>query len=145
MSRGARRLWGSLPVALMMMTGCATAPPVEPSFEDFIAAFNERDLERFAGAYEDDATIFFDLDDPGARVSSRAAITEIFRPFFEGRSSFMLRPTDVAVQRHGDIAVVTFHLRSERALARRTIVWRWAGDRWRVMHLHASSVEPAGG
>lgn len=142
MSRDDRRRPGLLLVALMVMTGCATAPPVEPSFEDFIAAFNERDLARFAGAYEEDATIFFDLADPGARVSGRAAIAEVFRPFFEGRSSFMLRPTDIVVQRHGDVAVVTFHLRSEQALARRTIVWRHAGDRWRVMHLHASSVEP---
>ena len=49
-------------------------------------------------------------------------------------------PKDVRVQRYGDVGVVTFHLEGGENVGRRTAVMRRTGDRWLLVHLHASSL-----
>ena len=129
-------------MAVMLLVGCASRPPGPgEAFGDFIKAFNERDLPRFIGAFEPDATIFFDLSEPPGRVSGREKIREVFAPFFASARGFQLAPVEVVVQRSDDIAVISFHLVSPDGLARRSLVWRFSGGAWRIWHLHASSVE----
>jgi ketosteroid isomerase-like protein len=127
----------------------ACAPPSPgsafPPFTDFIGAFNARDGASFAEAFADDATTFFDLDDPAGRVEGRSRILDVFRPRFSGTGAaqaIQLRPTAVRWQEIAGTVLVTFQLESSLGVGRRSILFRCDPDAtWRIVHLHASSVE----
>jgi hypothetical protein len=57
-------------------------------------------------------------------------------------SATLIQPQDVVVQRFDNVAVVTFHLGTDAARGRRTIVLRLVGADWRIAHLHASNLNP---
>ena len=52
-----------------------------------------------------------------------------------------LEPQDLAIQIFGDAAVTTFHIERDGILRRRTIVFVKRGGNWRIVHLHASSIQ----
>jgi ketosteroid isomerase-like protein len=55
-----------------------------------------------------------------------------------------LVPQDLLIQIFGDAAVVTFHIERDGVLRRRTVVFVKRDEGWRIVHLHASSVQVNG-
>ena len=51
---------------------------------------------------------------------------------------------DLLIHMLGDAAVVTFHIDRDGVLRRRTIVFVKRDEGWRIVHLHASSVQVNG-
>jgi len=83
------------------------------------------------------------------RVCGRADVEATFARVFaqeraaatKGPPYLELRPEDVLVQPLGpDAAVVSFHLRNDQRLARRTVVFARRDGAWRIVHLHASNL-----
>ena len=141
------------------LTGCATAQPAgaalpstvasqgeaEAAAADFLSAFNAMDLERFRILFAEDASVFFpSAPFPLRRIEGRDEVLQWFGRFFESARARTARlniaPQDLRVQTYGRFAVATFHLGGNVNVGRRTLVLRRDRDRWRIVHLHASSV-----
>ena len=112
---------------------------------EFLTVFGNRDFARFVPYFSEDATIFFppSAAAPTGRVRGRAEIEQTFRAIFEkypprSPGTTPSRPLDLLVEEFGEVAVVTFHLGSETARQRRTLVLRRLGGDWRIVHLHGS-------
>jgi len=166
MTRHRTRL-GSLVVGLLCVIGAeaAAAPPqatapdgVDAALQEFLAAFNALDMPRFLATFADDAVMFHPPSPPPrtfpTRIAGRAEIERTFRVVFDqiraasGRAAppFQnLQPQDLMVQRFDSFAVVTFHLGTEKARSRRTLVLRQVGGTWRIVHLHASTFPASSG
>ena len=120
----------------------------------FLQAFEVLDLAAFMNCFADDATAFFPQPEPPQRFDGRAAIRSQFERVFaairagapSGAPYHRLDAEDPAMQiLSPDAAVVTFHLRNDVRLARRTLVLVRVDGAWRIAHLHASNVVPAAG
>jgi ketosteroid isomerase-like protein len=113
----------------------------------FVSGLERLDAAAVVVPFSDDATAFFpDSANQPSRVEGKPAIEAVFRRFFEelrrnGTTSMTLRPMDMRIDLAGDAAVVTFHLRGGNMISRRTFVLRRRGGVWRIIHLHASSVQ----
>jgi len=123
-----------------------TAP--DDFVRECLRAFERLDLDAFIEGFAQDATAFFPEPEPPARVEGREAIRARFDQVFAGVRSraasgppwHRLDAEDLQLQWLGpDIAVATFHMADAVRLARRTFVLARAGDRWRIVHLHASN------
>jgi uncharacterized protein (TIGR02246 family) len=138
-----------------IMEGAAVVsdrPPAdaERMFFGFVKAFENLDFDKVIGSFAEDATMFFPTPEPPQRFDGREAIREHYKVVFEKirRSSSStvppfqrLEPEQVAWQVVSpDTVVVTFHLRSDQRLARRTLVLSRREGAWVVVHLHASNV-----
>jgi ketosteroid isomerase-like protein len=118
--------------------------------QDFLVPFSNRNIREFIEYFADDATVFFPaVQGPGFppdRVQGKAAIAREFEAAYQRigaparASGTIIRPLDLMVQRFDDFAVVTFHLGAEKTRNRRTFVLRRIDSRWRIVHLHASSL-----
>lgn len=95
--------------------------------------------------YAPDVTYF----DPGVerRIDGHAAMTEYYRPFTGKIKVPRYEMIDPGVQCHGDVAVLTYNLRSEaeqpdgKEITVRwnsTSVYAWADGAWKVIHSHWS-------
>jgi ketosteroid isomerase-like protein len=97
--------------------------------------------------FADDATVFMP-GEPAKRLSGSAAIRDAFSALFAARRGpIVITPADVQVQMLGEIAIVTAHLvrpLTAPGTSRRTFVLRKIGDRWQIVHLHASNLQPTG-
>lgn len=123
-------------------------------FDRYLAAFNARDFEAFRATFADDITVFFDRPLPPQRAG-RDAVEAVFRRGFayshppagtpQPPLPPPLVPIELRLQLYGDIAVISFLIRSPGELARRTLVVRRQPGGWRVVHIHASSADVAGG
>ncbi len=105
-------------------------------------ALNALDVEGMAKFFADDVTAFV----PSAqaeRAVSKPAVVEIFRRYVETTrattSHTNLVPEDLHINVVGEAAVVSFHVRSVDAVARRTFVFHAEDGRWLIPHFHASS------
>ena len=142
--------------AVLLAAACATPPPPLPSAEsssaqqsavDFLEAFKALDSARFDPFFAEEATMFFpDGPFPPARVEGKAAVTAAFHRFFEmarerGVTRLNIQPTDLQTQDYGAFAVVSFHLRGNDNIGRRSIVMRRDEQGWRIVHFHASALE----
>jgi uncharacterized protein (TIGR02246 family) len=117
----------------------------------FVRSNEAGDVERTLNTFDDAATVFF----PGERpqlASGKATIREVFVKIFEQRKGpVTITLRDVNVQRFGNTAIVTAHLRDLPAATvqeattfpRRTFVLQRVADRWLIVHLHASSLAVA--
>ncbi len=148
-------------VCALILSACATysgisrsedrVKEVEQASEHFVKAFNNLDWAEFRKFFAEDATVFFPFPDTPRRAEGRVNVEARFREFFnqmkmasDGPPYLDIKPRDLAIQLHGDIAVVTFHLRSEPELNRRTVVFENRAGEWLIVHLHASvMVSPA--
>ena len=145
-------------VLVALLTGAAIATvaihaqrqstqDIERVVTEFLTAFSNRDFARFVPFFSEDATMFFppSAAAPTGRVRGKVEIERTFKAIFERyprrstSSVSPIRPLDLLVEEFGEIAVVTFHLGSETARQRRTLVLRRLGDDWRIMHLHGSA------
>ena len=123
-------------------------------FDRYLAAFNARDFDAFRATFADDITVFFDRPLPPERAG-RTAVEAVFRRGFayshppagtpQPPLPPPLVPVDLRLQVYGDVAVISFLVRTPGELARRTLVVRRQVDGWRVVHIHASSSDVAGG
>lgn len=106
----------------------------------FMDALNALDADRITAAFAPDATAFFPLAQP-QRANGRDEIGAVFHRFVENTKpkigNLNLVPEDLQVTTSGDLALVTFQIRGS-ITARRTFVFRRAGGRWLIAHLHAS-------
>jgi len=135
---------------------CATEPnetedraAIEAFTREFLRAFENLDMQQFIACFADDATVFFPMPEPPERVQGKQAIEQRFeRVFVSIRSTARLgppfhhlAPEDLSIQlMPGGCAVVSFHLRNEERIARRTFVLTKTNGKWLIVHLHASNV-----
>jgi ketosteroid isomerase-like protein len=156
-----RRLVVTVSCALAIAVSGVAAQPadgVDAAVQEFLTAFNSLDMPRFLACFADDAVMFHPPSPPPrtfpTRVQGRLEIERTFQVVFDqiraragrpGPPFQNLQPQDVLMQRFDGFAVVTFHLGSEKARGRRTLVFRQIGATWTIVHLHASTFDVAGG
>jgi ketosteroid isomerase-like protein len=114
----------------------------------FLSAFERLDWPVFAAAFADDATVFFPPPAPPGRFTGRAAYESEFRNVFDtlraarpaGPPFHRLDPEEPAIEMLApDTALITFLLRNDQRIARRSLVLVHRGGRWLIQHLHASN------
>jgi ketosteroid isomerase-like protein len=114
-----------------------------------LQAFVNGDAETFAGCFAEDITLF-NPEIPGAethRLDGRETVAAHFRRLIDNARQagarpplFKIEPKNVGVQMFGDVAVATFEFdRDGGSLGRRTFVFAWRDNHWRVVHIHASN------
>ena len=120
---------------------------VEQVIKAFLIPFSNQNVAEFVEYFAEDATVFFPpARFPAARVEGKAAIASAFAAVFKqfglapATNRPPIQPQDLKVQRFGDSAVVTFHLGSDAARGRRTFVLQRIDSKWKVVHLHASTI-----
>jgi ketosteroid isomerase-like protein len=129
------------------VTAQAVAAEVERVMNAFLIPFSNQNVAEFIDYFSDDAVVFF----PNAgfapmRVEGKADIARTFEKVFKpGRPAPpggrpLIQPQDLKIQAFGDSAIVTFHLGSDATRGRRTFVLRRADSKWRIVHLHASTI-----
>jgi uncharacterized protein (TIGR02246 family) len=110
--------------------------------EGFMEALNALDVKGMAKFFADDVTAFVPSAQP-ERAEGKPAVVEIFRRYVETTRATTSRtnlvPEDLLVDVRGRTAVVSFHVRSADAVARRTFVFHEQDGRWLITHFHASS------
>jgi hypothetical protein len=142
-------------VAIVPAVANAAPPQAAPADEaavgkmldGFIAALNGADVNAFIGFFTPDATLFFPLASLPLRLEDRQQIATAFAAFFEvvrkrepGPPYMNMIPVGTKIQLLGNVAVVTFHLKGEEAVSRRTLVLQKRSGKWLIVHLHASSL-----
>jgi uncharacterized protein (TIGR02246 family) len=122
---------------------------IEAFTRKFLRAFEDLDMKQFIACFADDATVFFPMPEPPERVRGKQAIQQRFERVFasirgsakSGPPFHHLAPEDLSIQlMPGGTAVVSFHLRNEERIARRTFVLTKTNGKWLIVHLHASNV-----
>jgi hypothetical protein len=86
-------------------------------------------------------------DEEAVGKVDRQQIATAFSAFFEAvrrrhpEPPYMtMIPVGTRVQFLGNVSVVTFHLKGEEAVSRRTLVLEKRSGMWLIVHLHASSL-----
>ena len=124
-----------------------TATEVEQVMKAFLVPFSNQVVADFIDYFADDAVVFFPSTQFAAmRVEGKANIARTFESVFKpgrpvppgGRP--LIQPQDLKIERFGDTAIVTFHLGNDTTRGRRTFVLQRIDSKWRIMHLHASTV-----
>jgi uncharacterized protein (TIGR02246 family) len=122
---------------------------VRDTLAKFLDAVESLDLERIMSFFTDDAQMFSPLATFPARLDGREAIGKQFSAIVDfikgqGGGTIKLEPVDLDVRELGpDAALLTFHLRLQGPLNRRSFVMTRRDGRWRIAHIHASSATPA--
>ena len=130
-------------------SGCTVPRDACHFFDEYLAAFNRRDWAAFSATFDSTITVMFDRPAPPLRRDGRPAVEQMFRRVFPppGQQPTRLPPPIVPeallAQDFGDVVVISFHIRSEEQLARRTVVVRRGQTGWHVVHIHASSSDLA--
>jgi uncharacterized protein (TIGR02246 family) len=129
------------------LAGPADEAAVQKVVDGFIASLNAADVNMFISFFAPDATLFFPLSSLPLRLEDRQQIATAFGAFFEAvrrrhpEPPYMtMIPVGTRVQLLGSVAVVTFHLKGEEAVSRRTLVLEKRSGTWLIVHLHASSL-----
>jgi uncharacterized protein (TIGR02246 family) len=147
----------ALAVLVVIVPAVANAAPpqaapadeaaVQKVVDGFIEALNGADVNAFIGFFTPDATLFFPLASLPLRLEDRQQIATAFAAFFEvvrkrepGPPYMNMIPVGTKIQLLGNVAVVTFHLKGEEAVSRRTLVLQKRSGKWLIVHLHASSL-----
>lgn len=144
-------LVAGLPAFGAASVAAQTADGLDAAIGGFVVAFNNLDMPKFLACFAEDATVFHPPSPPPrtfpTRIQGRREIERTFQVVFDqirersGRATppYMdLQPEDLLIQRFDGMAVVTFHLGTPAERARRTLVFRRAGEGWTIVHLHAS-------
>jgi ketosteroid isomerase-like protein len=127
---------------------------VEALTTQFLEALNTADLDALLAAFLPGATAFVPQPTAPDRLEGVEGLRGVFEPFFDrmrgsgaGPRYMNLVARDVQIDLLGDVAVVTFHLgdlpppgSGAAMFSRRTLVVVRDGDRWGILHLHASQV-----
>ncbi|HEX7281068.1 MAG TPA: nuclear transport factor 2 family protein [Vicinamibacterales bacterium] len=144
----------ALLVVLVLMFPIASVAQVAPAVTEveqvmkaFLVPFSNQVVADFIDYFADDAVVFF----PSAqfapmRVEGKVNIARTFESVFKpgrpippgGRP--LIQPQDLKIWSVGDTAIVTFHLGNDTTRGRRTFVLQRINSKWRIVHLHASTV-----
>ena len=125
---------------------------IEAFTRKFLRAFEDLDIQQFVACFADDASVFFPVPEPPERVNGKHAIQQRFERVFasirstakSGPPFHHLTPEELSIQlMPGQTAVVSFHLRNQERIARRTLVLVNTNGQWLILHLHASNVPVA--
>jgi len=123
---------------------------IHAAAERFLRALDNLDWEPFRASWASEPTVFFPFGDTPDRVTGQAAVETRWRRFFdEARASrpgppyLHLKPRDLRAERYGDVGLVTFTLEltvggRQLPLQRRTLLFIWEHDAWKLAHMHAS-------
>ena len=116
---------------------------LESTLQSFLGSFSRLELEKMIECFAEDATAFFPSEHKKERVEDKKSIRAVFSDVItkirrSGVKNMKLTSEDVKIQRFGDIAIVTFQIRS-RDLSRRTFVFKRELKSWFVVHMHASN------
>ena len=130
----------------LLVTACATTQTsdvdVRAAMSGFMDALNSLDADRIATYFVDDVTAFVPVAQ-GDRVNGKPALVDIFRKYCETTKKTMSRtnivPEDLRVDHFGDVAVVTFNVRSAAGVSRRTFIFHHERGTWLITHFHASN------
>ena len=127
---------------------------IEAATRRFLTAFNNLDMPAFLDRFAEDATIIHPPSVPPrtfpTRLQGKEEIQRTFQVVFDQIRSASnrttapyqdLQPRDLLIQGYDGLAVLTFHLGSEKRVGRRTLVLRRIGADWKIVHLHASTFE----
>ena len=123
---------------------------VAVALQRFLTAFENLDWGPFRAAFSDSATIFQPVPQMAERVTGPRGIDSTFRAVFAairaratgGPPYQRLVPSDLRIEPLSPgLVLVTFQLRSEERLARRTVLFRHEKAGWRILHLHASNID----
>ena len=142
--------------AVVLMPGRLASQPVagdsvavQAAVTAFLRAFEDLDWPRFRAAFSDDVTAFFPAPAPPQRFVGRAEVEAQFQHVFaairaaapSGPPYQRLQPVGLQIRMLGDAtALVTFELRNEERVGRRTLVMRREAGLWHILHLHASNM-----
>lgn len=149
----------SLLLAPAVLTACASQTGAERQSAEsvligFLRSFEDCDLPRMESAFAEDAT-YFDRALPTEtqdlshyrrgrgmpagmrRLAQQLPATQPGPPYHR------LTPEDLLIQEDDDVAVCSFHLPSQSALGRRTIILRRRAGQWKIIHIHASNIQRA--
>jgi uncharacterized protein (TIGR02246 family) len=141
--------WSPFTFAIGPANQSADRTAIEAFTRRFLRAFEDLDIQQFIACFADDATVFFPMPEPPERVQGKQAIQQRFEHVFasirgtakSGPPFQRLVPEDLSIQlMPGQTAVVSFHLRNEERIARRTLVLTNGNGQWLILHLHASNV-----
>lgn len=117
------------------------------SVAEFVEAFDYLEWDRFCGCFAEDATVYFPFDGKPYLASGKSEVEAGFADVFERAKSatsgppyLQLEPLDESIRIYGDTAIVTFHLERPQGIGRRTIIFAKRHDRWKILHLHASTM-----
>lgn len=116
---------------------------IQGTLSRFIAAFSKLDLDGMLICFADDATSFVPITHQTTFLDGKDEIGNAFAKVISkiraaGLNSIKLDLEDIKIQRFGDAAIATFHIR-DGDLSRRTLVLRRVHDDWLIQHLHASN------
>lgn len=123
---------------------------LEATTAAWLDRFNALDLPCFLRFFAPDATMFapFSTDGRSRRIEA-AELPHLWREHVfdaaraDGRTTLNVQPRDLSVVRLGkDGAMLTFHLSGDANPNRRTLVWRRDRAGWRIVHVHASRIQP---
>lgn len=130
---------------------CGNVNGLEQALAGFLAAFENLDWSSFRPFFADDATIFHPDFRHRKRTDGVSALEGSWHEVFDQikRDSkrrtppyMLLAPKDRQITMVSpDIALVTFHLISATRFGRRSLLWRYASGKWKVVHLHASNFD----
>jgi ketosteroid isomerase-like protein len=113
------------------------------TLQAFTRTVETLELEKIAEYFEEDAQMFSPLGAFPARLDGRAAIMNQFKAIVETARNMpaplKIEALDLNVREFGDLALLTFHLKLQGPLHRRSFLMRRTGGRWRIAHIHASS------
>lgn len=133
---------------LLLLSACASAPSrsgdadVRAAMSGFVEALNALNLDAMSRYFADDITAFVPLTKP-ERLDGKPAVVDLFRGYVDTTKKSIARmnivPQDLRVDRFDDTAIVSFQVRNEQSVSRRTFVWHRDGDRWLIVHFHASN------
>ena len=121
---------------------------VAHAMQVFVDAFTNLNWPVFSSCFADDVTAFFP---PSARspyrANGKAEVLGIFQHVFEHAHTqksappyLVIEPKEMRIQMMGTVAIVTFMLNDPDLFGRRTLVVKKLGDKWLIVHLHASGV-----
>jgi ketosteroid isomerase-like protein len=126
---------------------------VRTAAERFLRALDDLDWATFETSWASEPTVFFPFGDTPDRVTGKTAVESRWRQFFEetrtrrpGPPYLHLKPRDLRLERLGDVGLVTFMLDGlstadgrQLPLQRRTLLFVWEHETWKLAHLHASA------
>jgi ketosteroid isomerase-like protein len=121
---------------------------LENTIAGFLTAFRNLDTTNFDSYFDQSVIVFFP---PSVKypykVSGKTDVLRTFHSFFSnirasksGPPFLTIDPQKKDIQFEGKIAIVTFELNDPTLLGRRTIVFKKVGQRWKIIHLHASGL-----
>jgi ketosteroid isomerase-like protein len=120
---------------------------IRETLNSFFRAVEAMDLDRVAPFFDEDAQMFSPLGTYPARLDGRAAILAQFKAIADAikqmPAPLKIDPQQLVVREFGDLALVTFHLNLPGGpLHRRSFLLRKTGNRWQIVHIHASAATP---